>query len=507
VRIGSKPIEFYLEVDEKLPSKVIGDILRLKQVLSNLLSNAIKYTSKGYAKLSVTFEEDGEDIILYLKVEDTGQGLKPEDLERMFSAYIRFNATANRTTEGTGLGLSITKRLVEMMDGTISVESEYGKGSIFTVALRQKTVDCPPIGAELANKLQNSLFFLSENHLAGLRIDRDPMPYGKVLVVDDVETNLLVAEGLMNPYKLEIETANSGFEAIDIISAGNVYDIIFMDHMMPDMDGIEATARLRELGYTEPIVALTANAVAGQADVFMQNGFDAFVSKPIDIRQLDAALNRFIRDKQTPEVIEAARKQYADAKADSDSKKKSDTLLIDSFIRDARKTLSVLDEVMQRDKYGKDDIQRYIVVVHGIKSSLLNIGEKELSEQAYSLEQAGRNGDKSVIKENSPGFVEKVNNLLEALEEKREQEKQSAPEETGDIHGKLLELADLCADYNRKGAMELLEGIGKCSAETQAVIDELKENVLHSQFEDAESAARGFCEKIADKQENTKEDQ
>ena len=306
VRIGSKQIEFTLELDENLPSRLFGDELRLKQILNNLLSNAIKYTEKGQVKLSVSHIPVGEDVMLRFAIEDTGQGMNGEDKERLFSEYLRFNAEVNRTTEGTGLGLNITKKLVEMMDGTIRVESEYGKGSTFTVMVKQKATKCPSIGAAVVKRLRN-FTFTGDRQAARLHIIREPMPYGSVLVVDDVETNLYVAEGLLSPYKLKIETADSGFAAIEKVQAANggsgkTYDIIFMDHMMPKMDGIETTEKLRELGYKGIIVALTANALVGNDEMFLQHGFNGFIPKPIDVIQLNAALNRFIRDKYPQEA-------------------------------------------------------------------------------------------------------------------------------------------------------------------------------------------------------------
>ena len=297
VRIGSKPIEIMLDIDENLPSRFIGDEIRIKQILSNLLSNAIKYTQKGYVKLSVSHSAvcaDTEEAVLRFDVEDSGQGMKSEDCQKLFSRYMRFNTENNRATEGTGLGLNITKSFVELMEGTIAVESEYGKGSIFTVTIRQKTVECAAIGAELAQQLRAFTFSAEKQYNS---LNRQPMPYGRVLVVDDVETNLYVAEGLLSPYELHIEKAISGFETIKKIQSGKSYDIIFMDHMMPLMDGIETTKKIRSLGYSGVIVALTANALVGNAEMFKQNGFDDFISKPIDLRQLNAVLNTYIRDK------------------------------------------------------------------------------------------------------------------------------------------------------------------------------------------------------------------
>jgi signal transduction histidine kinase/CheY-like chemotaxis protein len=306
-RVGSKPVELMLDIDETLPARLCGDALRLKQILNNLLSNAIKYTDKGYVKLRIIhLKTEDKAVTLRIVVEDSGQGMKEEDRKRLFSEYLRFNIEANRRTEGTGLGLKITKNLVEMMNGTINIESEYGKGSIFTLTVRQEAVPCEAIGAELAERLSN-FTFSSGKQLDKLQIIRSLMPYGSVLIVDDVETNLYVAEGLLSAYKLNVETLNSGFAAIDKVKTGKAYDVIFMDHMMPSMDGIETTKKLREAGYEGVIVALTANALVGNDAMFKQNGFDDFISKPIDIRQLNACLNKYVRDRLfrvTPEYFQ-----------------------------------------------------------------------------------------------------------------------------------------------------------------------------------------------------------
>ncbi|MCL2457004.1 MAG: ATP-binding protein [Defluviitaleaceae bacterium] len=291
VRIGSKPIQFALDIEKNLPSRLFGDELRIKQILNNLLSNGIKYTDEGQVKLSVNSKQnDGDETVLIFIVSDTGQGMKQQDQQHLFDEYLRFNAEANRTTEGTGLGLSITKRLVELMDGTITAESEYGKGSKFTVKLKQKTVACEPIGAETAESLRN-FTYMSERLVEKIQIV--PMPHGSVLVVDDMETNLYVAEGLLSLYELDIDTADSGFAALEKIKNAT-YDIIFMDHMMPEMDGIETTKKMRESGYRGKIVALTANALVGNDEMFIQNGFDGFIPKPIDTQLLHKILNKFI---------------------------------------------------------------------------------------------------------------------------------------------------------------------------------------------------------------------
>ena len=299
MRIGSKPIRFDIEVDELLPCVMKGDELRVKQILNNLLSNAFKYTQEGTVKLSVFPEKgadpDGNDTILTFRVSDTGQGMTEEQIDRLFDEYARFNLQANRTAEGTGLGMSITQNLVRMMNGEISVKSEPGKGSEFTVRIPQETGGKEVLGRDLAENLRQ-FRVSSREQMKRVQITREQMPYGSVLIVDDVETNIYVAKGLLSPYSLKVDSADSGYAAIEKIKAGCVYDIVFMDHMMPIMDGIEATVIIRNMGYKGCIVALTANALAGQAELFMENGFDDFISKPIDLRQLNTVLNKYIRD-------------------------------------------------------------------------------------------------------------------------------------------------------------------------------------------------------------------
>jgi signal transduction histidine kinase/DNA-binding response OmpR family regulator/HPt (histidine-containing phosphotransfer) domain-containing protein len=315
VRIGIKPIEFSLEIDETIPSKLYGDELRIKQILNNLLSNAFKYTEEGKVRFLINWEKKGDTALIGFTVEDTGRGIKKEDLERLFSEYTQFETTANRRIEGTGLGLSITKGLVERIRGKISAESEYGKGSIFRVRLPQGIVDEKPIGREMAENLRNFRCPGERSRSRGNTLIRSYMPYGKVLVVDDLETNLDVMKGLLMPYGLKVDTVTSGKEAIERIRSGKAgYDVIFMDHMMPEMDGIEATRIIRnEIGAKQtPIVALTANAVAGNREMFLSSGFTDFISKPIDINQLDIVLNRWIRDRQSETVLKAAEKQDAE---------------------------------------------------------------------------------------------------------------------------------------------------------------------------------------------------
>lgn len=293
IRLDKKQLDFKLEINKNLPLSLLGDELRIKQIMNNLLSNAIKYTETGNITLKIRHKPiDSTTTYLIISIKDTGQGIKHEDLATIFSQYTRFNTGSNRYIEGTGLGLSITKRLVDMMDGEIELQSEYGKGSTFTAKIKQKTITQQTIGQKTAESLK-SFTFKPKKHTAEMNIC--PLPHGKVLVVDDVEVNLNVAEAMLQLYELKVDTTTSGLGAIDLIKDNNTYDIIFMDHMMPNLDGIETTQKLRKMGYKKPIVALTANALTGDSEMFTENGFDNYISKPIDVRRLNEILLYYIQ--------------------------------------------------------------------------------------------------------------------------------------------------------------------------------------------------------------------
>ena len=521
IRIGAKQVKFELEVANTLPSKLYGDDLRLKQILNNLLSNAIKYTEKGQVKLSVNSWPEGEDIILCFTVEDTGQGLKPEDLRRMFTEYTRFNAMANRATEGTGLGLSIVKKLVELMDGTIKVESEYGKGSIFTVTAKQKVVENTVIGEEVVESLRG-FDYTDDQRKERRKVVRDIMPYGRVLVVDDVETNLYVAKGLLAPYKLQVETVLSGFEAIEKVESGNTYDIIFMDHMMPEMDGIETTQKMRELGYDGVIVALTANALVGNDEMFTSKGFDDFVSKPINVRYLNVVLNKFVSSRHPEEAVKnnlikerrSGERRSGDRRsgdrrskdrrsgnseifkpeaAIEDEKPEINAKLLQVFSRDAINAI-----VTFRETAAIGDIKLFTITAHAMKSALANVGESEMSSQALALEVAGTKGDTDYISANMESFIGTLESLIKKISPKKDTDEENdvvAEEETEYLAEQLKIVKAACEEYDDTTAYAALDQLKEKTwkPETAAMLDKFYDMLfLHSDFE-------GVAEAIGEK--------
>jgi CheY-like chemotaxis protein/nitrogen-specific signal transduction histidine kinase/ABC-type amino acid transport substrate-binding protein len=498
MRFENKPIEFELQLDENIPSMLFGDELRIKQILNNLLSNAFKYTDSGKVLLSVTAEYEGQldvpQVTIVFSVKDTGQGMTEEQVNKLFTEYTRFHTEANRKVEGTGLGLNITRNLVHMMNGEISVESEPRKGSKFTVWLPQGLVNSGVLGKELTENFRQLHFNKKIQLKKAQQIVREYMPYGKVLIVDDLETNLYVAKGLMSPYGLMIDTAKSGFEAIERIRSGAVYDLIFMDHFMPKMDGIEATKYIRELGYTQPIVALTANALTGQAEIFLANGFDGFISKPIDIRELNATLNKLIRDKYSADTVASAQKLNNGLKEPGNGPPLADPQLAKIFRRDAQNAVDALEAFYERlDIHDDNDIQNYIINVHAMKSALANIGENELSHLAAQLEQAGRERNIAEIADKTPVFLKLLRVTIGKLKPTENAGSDTISGEDQEfLRVKLIAIQSACTDYDItavRGAMTELQKKTWPNRITEQ-LESIARCLLHSEFEEAAKLAK-----------------
>ena len=494
MRNKSKNIKFKLLIDENVPLELVGDEIRIKQILNNLLSNAFKYTEAGEVKLSISAEHDAGKgyAMLLFEISDTGQGMTEEQMSKLFVAeYIRFNLEANRTIEGTGLGINITNHLVQMMDGKIFVDSELGKGTKFTVYLPQKKEGDKVLGVELAKNLMN-LQVLTSTRSKKEQFTREYMPYGSVLVVDDVETNLHVTKGLMMPYGLSIELVSSGFEALERIKNGKVYDIIFMDHMMPVMDGIETTKKIRELGYTHPIVALTANAIIGQVKIFMDNGFDDFLSKPVDLRQLNNVLNKLIRDKQTPEVIAEARKQKEEKAKYAQISNDKGANLQSIFVNDAKKVLPIFKTVLENTEVSEEDLHLYTVKTHAMKSALANIGEMTLSHIAFMLEKAGKEHKMDVIKQKTQGLIDALESIIEEYESKKQTTDVKEDQDVDFLKKQLKIISEACVNYDANSANTAITNLSKMqwTKETKALLDEIANHLLYSNFEEAAELAK-----------------
>jgi len=291
-RIGDKPIELNVNITDDLPDVLSGDAGKLKQVTTNILTNAVKYTEHGYINFDVKCINENDSCKIIISVEDTGRGIKPDQMSKLFKKFERLDEDKNTTTEGTGLGLAITKSLVEMMGGTVSVQSRYGEGSTFTICLKQKIIT----DKEEQAKLGQSYYDIPAINLAGR----------KVLLVDDNKLNLKVCNKLLAPYGLNITNASSGFECLDLIKNGNKFDLILLDDMMPKMSGTETFKKLKTeiSNFTTPVVILTANAIAGMKDRYMEAGFDDYLAKPIEKPELHRVLMKYLNNVKKDPVPE-----------------------------------------------------------------------------------------------------------------------------------------------------------------------------------------------------------
>jgi len=428
---GGKPIEFALNIDNNFPARLMGDELRLKQILNNLLSNAFKYTAQGTVTLAVRCDIEGDICWISAEVTDTGIGIRKEDIANVFDDYVQLDMASNRRVVGTGLGLGITRRLAEMMGGSISLNSEYGRGSTFTVRVQQGFVSGTPISPALIKVLENLRNYEQERRTT---LPEIRLPYARILVVDDVDTNLAVARGLLKRYGIKTDCVSSGFEAIESVKNENIqYNAIFMDHMMPEMDGIEATRLIREIGsdYAKylPIIAFTANALTGNEEMFLNSGFQAFISKPVDLVRLDDIIREWVRDES---------KENQDWGEEEDLPANNTISILDfwvpgvnlgkgldRFAGDEDTYVNVMRTFAQNiptilakaELVTENNLADYAIVVHGIKGSCYGICADEAAEWAGALETAAKAGEHEFILAHNAAFIEDVRAILSCIGE------------------------------------------------------------------------------------------
>ncbi len=448
LRADEKGLKYIIDVQEDIPDVLFGDDVRIRQVILNLMTNAVKYTHEGNVKLSVrgTKDSTNENVQLKIMVIDTGIGIKKEDLADMFKNFSRFDLSANRNIEGTGLGLAITQRLISLMGGSIKVDSEYGKGSTFTVQLTQKILGTEEVGKILDNE---------HGHSAGARsyTAMFTAPEAGILVVDDNRMNLMVVKNLLKNTEAKITTCMSGEEALELMSA-NRYDVVLLDHMMPNMDGIETLKHIRSLPVNMSegavIIALTANAVSGVKEMYMKEGFDDYMSKPIDGRKLEEMLAKYLPEEKVIYAKKEEEKNAEDKAAVStpapEKNEEEELPLFDTklgmlycgnfedvyvemleLFRDMHEeTRSKLDTELAEENWSS-----YTIDIHALKSNGLNIGSKRLQSICLQLEMAGKsikaekNVEESIsfIKENHEKamkiYEEVVAEAVKYLEEKK----------------------------------------------------------------------------------------
>lgn len=403
-RAENKGLEFYVESDEDMPSVLKGDEIRLRQVVTNILTNAVKYTEKGHVTLRLTWTgspASPNEIRLRVEVQDTGIGIKEEDIEKLFHAFERIEEERNRTIEGTGLGMNIAQRLLELMDSQLEVKSIYGKGSLFAFTISQQVLNWTPMGnyeAAYRQHLQQQRHY-QESFVA---------PEANILIVDDTAMNLSVAKGLLKQTQIVVDTALSGYECLNKVQKEH-YDIILLDHRMPGMDGMETLAGIKELAVKNtfpnrqtPIIALTANAISGAREEYITAGFDDYLAKPIDSHQLESLLQNYLpAEKIRPAGSIQLPKADADLPGWLNQVSGLDLQAGLQHCGSASDYLDALTVFAQSIDSGATEIQRfydlkdwdnYTTKVHALKSTARVIGAGELSEKARRLEDAGNNG-------------------------------------------------------------------------------------------------------------------
>ncbi|MBR4153702.1 MAG: response regulator [Selenomonadaceae bacterium] len=393
-RADKKNLKFDLRVNPATENLLFGDPVRIRQIALNLLSNAVKYTKTGGIEFVIDSEKISDDKInLKFTVKDTGIGIHQEDLSRIFNDFERFDMEKNKNIEGTGLGLSITNRLVKMMDGKIEVESVYGKGSTFTAIVPQKVV-----GNETIGKLKGESGSAHEKYTPAF-----VAPDVNILVVDDNEMNLFVAVNLLKANRVKVDTALSGAICLEKIVEHH-YDLIFLDQMMPDMDGIEtlkaARAMDNNLNKDAPIIALTANAVSGAREKLIREGFDDYLSKPIDARLMEQMMMKYLpKEKLLPPTAEEtpSKPEENTAKEENESINVEMGLeycagMTDFYKEVLLKFFELKDEKQKKLQTAFDtgDWKNYTVYIHALKSTALSIGGEKTSATAKTLEAAGK---------------------------------------------------------------------------------------------------------------------
>lgn len=461
-KLQEKPLEFEIQVNENLPSWLYGDEVRIRQIINNFLSNAVKYTKQGKVTFCLDYEQkSGEQILLIISVADTGIGIKEEDLGKLFTSFTRIEEKRNRNIEGTGLGLNLTKNLVDLMGGEVLVESTYGKGSCFTARIPQKIVDATPMG-DFSRRYQQYLSSSDDDTLSF------SAPEAKILVVDDVEMNLKVVKGLLKETKIQIDTAASGGQCLERVKTTR-YDVIFLDHMMPEMDGIETLQNMKlltdNLNGEVPVIMLTANAIVGAKEEYMQAGFTNYLTKPIQETELLEMLLKYlpeelvceseemktsddaVQPEATANIEEAVTAEHMEElgteepgmavdiyKSEMGRMQQLEKLEgmdiqtgLSYCMNDEDFYVEMLGEYLKSDKMSKlerffsdEDWDNYRTLVHALKSTSLTIGAVHLSGEAKALEMAAKDGDADYIRSHHKvvldEYIELMGRIREILE-------------------------------------------------------------------------------------------
>ncbi len=431
-RAKSKGLRMDVNVDTNLPTTLFGDDVRLGQVINNLLTNAVKYTEVGVITLNIWGESRADGAIdIGVSVQDTGIGIKPEDMEKLSASFTRIEEERNRNIEGTGLGIPIVIEILRLMGSDLKVESVYGQGSTFSFVIRQGIINDEPLG-DYRKRVKRS--YMRRN-----KYTYPSMPKANIIVVDDYEMNLVVAKNLMKVYDFIPDLAESGPEALTRIEEKH-YDIIFMDHMMPDMDGIETLDILKKrhmIDESTAVIALTANAIAGAKDYYISMGFNDYLTKPIDAEALEQVLTKYVpSDKIVKKSISDIKNNKSLTTNDEERK-----ALIKIFVSTIQETAKNLDQLLEAE-----DIKNYTIKVHGLKSTARLIGEMSISSKAEALEKAGNENDWDYIKSHHKELIREYLSLENSYKDVKETKKKLDAGELKDAIYSIIEMASVC-DY------------------------------------------------------------
>lgn len=521
MKAEAKDLKMQLHVDERLPSRLYGDDVRIRQVLVNLLNNAVKYTQKGYVTLTVSGERKDGMVNLHFEVEDTGIGIRQEDIVKLFVEFERIDEQRNRNIEGTGLGMNIVVQLLKMMGSHLDVESTYGEGSKFSFDLEQKIVDEDPIGnLEERIRQQTRAYFYQAALVA---------PEAKVLVVDDNAVNRKVFSNLLKETRIQIFEAGGGEECLELVKSNN-YDVIFLDHMMPDMDGIDVLRCMK--GWKEdypckhtPVVVLTANAIMGAREMYLAQGFDGFLSKPIIPEKLEKMLIQFIPDERIKDVtVENNIREEAEINGNESENTRlsiehfpevagvdwryglqhlKDEQLLWNTIRDCYYSMeadAAFLETLYPDISNPDICNQYRVKVHTMKSSVAMIGASYMSGVAQMLEYAARDGQIEIILQVTPLFIkewrELRNNISFVIKEKVKEVHRKRPVDRKMIIEFLQLISDALENMDVDAADELLEHLRQYDfpEEFESWMEELTIAVEILDKEKVEELRKVWCE-------------
>ncbi|MCH5261829.1 MAG: response regulator [Lachnospiraceae bacterium] len=484
IQLRKKKLDLELDIAQDIPYKLSGDEIHLRQILGNILSNAVKYTERGKVTLHLGWKKVSEDeITIDFAVKDTGVGIKEKNISKLFGVFQRMHTITRNQNDSTGLGLAITNRLVDMMGGKLEVQSTPGKGSTFSFSINQKVVDKTPLGD--FEKQYNESLHSTKNYK-----QKFIAPMGRILVVDDNAMNLAVAQGLLKETRLQVDVSSSGAECLELLKR-KTYHVICLDHMMPEMDGVETLHAIRALennpSADTPVIALTANAVAGAREFYLKEGFQDYLTKPIDADKFESMLIEYLPDN----VVYLTQEQNASGEGGEENEAEitimesklsgvgfnvrnglkymgNDLALYGKVLQDFHLILKEKEDAL-KDFLKKRDMPGYAIIVHSLKGNARNVGADDLADEAFELEKMSKAGQLEDVEVRSPILFNLMKNMRKDLkvyldsENKADKESADSKEEANikisddDWKQALRELAGRLDDFDGESVNEKLK--------------------------------------------------